>query len=380
MTEPKRLLRVLFTCSGVGIMNRGIETFFQDAFKGLKGAEGLSLRLLKGAGVRAADEHKIWTLPRTGLPAKLLGAIARRNAYVIEQWSSLPAVVLEIRAFRPDVVFYSDANLGFLLFRLRDYIGVPYKLLFSNGGPVHPPFARTDYVHQIAPAHYQEALRASEASSKHFMVPYGINIIPMPSDVSLDERKALRQRLGLPVDRKIVLSVGWIRSVHKRMDYVIGEVASLPRPRPFLLLLGAIDQGSTEVIVLGNRSLGVDGFVARSVPCDRVFDYYRAADCFVLASLQEGFGRVYLEALMHGLPVIAHRNPVTEYILGEHATLADLGNPGALASLLAGELQKPPTVALLSSRWASVRDRFSWEKLAPAYRDMFQACARHKTT
>lgn len=361
-------------------MNRGIETFFADAFGGLKGFNGLNLLLVKGAGSKAADERLIWNLPRTGLPARLLGAIAGRNAYVIEQWSSFPAVVREIRAFRPDVVFYSDANLGFLLFRLRDYIGVPYKLLFSNGGPVHPPFVRTDYVHQIAPSHYQEAMRAGEPLGKHFMVPYGINIIPMPNNVSLDTRTALRQRLGLPVDRKIVLSVGWIRTVHKRMDYVIREIASLDRPRPFLQLLGAIDQGSIEVISLGKRLLGVDGFSARSTPCDQVFDYYLAADCFVLASLQEGFGRVYLEALMHGLPVIAHRNPVTEYILGDHATLADLGHPGALASLIPGESQKPPTAALLRNRWASVRDRFSWATLAPAYSDMFQVCARHKTT
>jgi 1,2-diacylglycerol 3-alpha-glucosyltransferase len=360
-------------------MNRGIETFFQDAFKGLKGTGGLNLRLLKGAGAKAADERLIWSLPRTGSLARLLGVIARRNGYVIEQWSSFLAVVRQVRVFQPQVVFYSDANLGFLLFRLRDRIGVPYKLLFSNGGPAHPPFVRTDYVHQIAPAHYHEALRAGESPGKHFMVPYGINVIPMPGTLSLDECKALRRRLGLPADRKIVLSVGWIHSVHKRMDYLIAGIARLPQPRPFLQLLGAMDRGSTEVIALGKRLLGIKGFAARSVPCDRVFDYYRAADCFVLASLQEGFGRVFLEALIHGLPVIAHRNPVTEYILESHGTLADLSHPGALAPLVAGELQKLPTAAIIHDRWASVHDRFSWETLAPSYREMFETCAGHKT-
>jgi 1,2-diacylglycerol 3-alpha-glucosyltransferase len=248
MIEFEPRLRVLFACSGVGIMNRGIETFFREAFDGLKGTEGLHVRLLKGAGFESADERVVWNLPRTGLIAQWLGELAQRNGYVIEQWSSLPSVARQIRAFRPHVVFYSDANLGFLLFRLRSYIGTQFRLLFSNGGPVHPPFVRTDFVHQIAPTYYHEAILAGEPAVKHFMVPYGINMIQAPKPMPQEERNTLRRKLALPVDRLVILSVGWVRRNHKRMDYVIEEVARLPRPRPFLQLLGATDKGSTEIL------------------------------------------------------------------------------------------------------------------------------------
>lgn len=375
MTDHTPSVRVLFTCSGVGIMNRGIESFFRDAFDSLRHTEGLDLRLLKGAGKDAPGEQVVWTVPRTSRMARFLGAFARRNAYVIEQWSSFPSVVRQIRAFRPEVVFYSDANLGFLLFWLRRRTGVPYKLLFSNGGPVHPPFIRTDYVHQVVPCYHQEALRCGEAPGKHFFAPYGINIIPRPGIMGRDEREALRRKLQLPIDRKIILSVGWIRKAHKRMDYVIEETARLPEPRPFLQLLGAMDQGSTEIISLGNDLLGSHNFAANSVPYERVFDYYQAADCFVLASLEEGFGRVYLEALMHGLPVIAHRNPVTEFVLGSQAVLPDLTRPAALAVSLTQALVKRSDPDVLGERWQSVRDRFSWEVLAPSYGEMFRSTA-----
>lgn len=356
-------------------MNRGIETFFREAFDGLKSTDDLELCLVKGTGNEAPAEHVAWTLPRTGWLARVLGAMTRRNGYVIEQWTSFPSVARQIRAFHPSVVFYSDANLGFLLFRFRRQMGVPYKLLFSNGGPVHPPFPRTDFVHQVAPCHYQQALCAGVPPSRHFMVPYGINMSAPPNTLSAAERKALRQSLGLPVDRQVVLSVGWIRRFHKRMDYVIEEIAALPRPRPFLQLLGAIDPGSSEISALGKRMLGPDGFAVKSVPYEKVLEYYRAADCFVLASLREGFGRVYLEALMHGLPVICHRNHVTEHILGAQGVLADLRQRGALARLLICELQKPPISSVMRERWQSVRDRFSWQVLAPFYREMFEACA-----
>jgi 1,2-diacylglycerol 3-alpha-glucosyltransferase len=375
MIHPdKTVTRVLLACSGIGIMNRGIESFFRETFDGLKHTAGLELRLLKGAGPNSDDERVVSCLARTGSLAQLLGVFARRNSYVIEQWSSFPSVAAQIRQFCPHVIFYSDANLGFLLFWLRRWIGVPYRLLFSNGGPVHPPFIRTDCVHQAVPCYYHEALSAGEPAGKHFLVPYGINLVS-PDSLSSEQRQALRCRLGWPLDRKVVLSVGWVCRAHKRMDYVVREVARLSKPRPFLQLLGAIDSSSAEILELALRLLGPDGFSAKSVPYAEVFAYFRAADCFVLASLAEGFGRVYLEALMHGLPAIAHNHLVTQYILAPHGILADLTKPGELAHLLKVELGKELNACDAYSRWQSVRDRFSWPVLAPSYRAMFESCA-----
>ena len=368
-------VRVLFVCSGLGIINRGIESFFREAFDGLKTTEGLNLRLARGGGPEFGDEWVLWNLPRTGRFARGLGAITRRNGYVVEQWSSIFSAWIQIRKFRPEVVFYSDANLGFLLFWLRRWVGVSYALLFSNGGPVHAPFIRTDYVHQVAPCYYEEALSAGESSGKHFLVPYGIDVGHPPEPLGAEERKLLRCKLGIPHSRKVVLSVGWISREQKRMDCLIEEVARLPEPRPFVQLLGAIDKSSAEIIELGRRLLGPKDFAAKCLPYDHVFEYYRAADVFVLASPREGFGRVYLEALMHGLPAIAQFNPITEYVLGPCGILGDLRRPGVLAQLIAEELGRPRDPKLIRVRWQSVRDRFSWPVLAHAYRDMFEACA-----
>jgi glycosyltransferase involved in cell wall biosynthesis len=357
-------------------MNRGIESFFYEAFHGLKGLQDVNILLVKGYGDPKSDERVAWNLPRTSRIAHTLGRIARRNACVVEQWSTFLPVARQIRRFQPHVVFYSENNLGFLLYRFRKWIDVPFRLLFSNGGPCHPPFVRTDFVHQVAPLYYDEALAAGESREKHFLVPYGIDVPPNPPCVCKHTKKATRAKLGLPLDRQIVLSVGWIARQHKRMDYVIEEIARLPEPRPFLQLLGAMDDRSTEIDLLGNRLLGSDGFSARSVPYAEVGNYYQAADCFALASLQEGFGRVYLEAQMHGLPVIAHRHPVMEFVLGEHGTLADLTHAGAMAREVADSLHRPTTAATARERWNSVRERFGWDSLRPHYREMFVRCAK----
>ncbi len=378
LLAPEEKLRVLFLCTGVGVYNRGIESFFREAFNGLCATPGLEATLCKGAGEIKPNEHVLWTLPRTGALARWVGLCIRRNAYVAEQLTSLPSTIRAIRKYRPQVIFYSDSNLGFLLYRWRRQIGVPYRLLFSNGGPCHPPFNRTDFVHQVAPLYLEEAISAGEPQTKHFLVPYGIRV-PTKPQMDASGKRMLRAKLGLPQDRTIVLSVGWISRQHKRMHYVIEELAQLPEPRPFLLLVGAMDESSHEILKLAHDLLGEGNFRALTVTYQEVPNFYRASDLFVLASLQEGFGRVYLEALMHGLPTIGHRHPVIEYVLGDVGILADLSVPGNLTPVIryqlsllqAGEAHQNRVLG----RIEEVRKRFSWEVLQPQYVQMFRDCA-----
>ncbi len=390
----------------MGVFYRGIESFFREAFDGLKFAEGIEARLLTGAvdnvdnlksepiiasGMKSqvsdgveklasdpqSNERVVWCLPRTGKMASSIGKLTGRSSYAVEQWSSLPAVIREMRRFRPQVVFTSEANLMFLLRRFRNLIGVPFRVLYSNGGPVRPPFDRHDFVHQVAPYYLEQALSANEPSAKHILVPYGIQIRNPPIH-DPHSKRLLRTRLGLPIDRPIVLSVGWIAKQHKRMDYVIKELANCQEPRPYLVMLGAIDDASPPVIDLAKKLLGEGNFAVRTVPYSETSDYYSSADLFVLGSLAEGFGRVYIEALMHGLPTIGHKHPVIEWVLGDVGKVADLNVDGSLTTLLSQWMASPGswlTPEQQTRRWRSVNDRFAWSELAPQYVSMFRHAA-----
>ncbi|MBD2666130.1 glycosyl transferase group 1 [Richelia sinica FACHB-800] len=370
----KKKLKVYLACTGVGIINRGIETFARECFDGLHGTEGLQIELFKGAGEEKTDEQRLWNVPRNGKIAQLLGKLIKRNGYVVEQLSSFLPFVYQIKKGKPDIIFYSDSNLGFQLYWWRKQIGVPYRLIFSNGGPCHPPFSRTDYVQQVAPFYLEQALKAGESPSKHFLVPYGINVPQGNPLLNQNERQNLKQRLGLPIDRPIIISVGWISATHKRMDYVVDEVAALPEPRPYLVMLGHINEDSQTIINQATLRLGKEGFTALSVPYEQVSQYYQVSDIFVLGSLQEGFGRVYLEALIHGLPCIVHDHPVMRYVLGSEGTFADLSKPSAMTQAIAQILQQPQSPQAIIHRREYVRKRFSWKNLIPAYMDMFHSC------
>jgi len=370
---PESPIRVFTVCTGVGLVRRGIESQTFDMFKGLHGRKNLDIKLFKGQGDPDLDEYRLWNLPRTGKSAKVLGKLLRRSSYVVEQISSFLPFVQGIRKFKPHIIYYSEQSLGFQLYQWRNKIGVPYRLILNNGGPGIPPFRRTHFIHQCTPFWLEQSLRNGEPANRHILVPLGIDMPKNNQILNEEDKVKLRKHLNLPVDNTIILSVGYVsEKSHKRMDHIINEIAMLPQQRPHLVMLGHMDEDSAVIIDLAVSKLGSKGFTVRSVPYEETPKYYQCADIFALCSLQEGFGRVYLEALMYGLPTIAHDHPNMRYVLGEEGIFVDMSKSGRLAELFTDLLQIPKDLTAMQRRQKYIRNRYSWDFLYTQYLDMFQ--------
>ena len=363
-------------CTGVGRLGRGIETFFADAFEGLRDDSSLDLTLVIGEGTPGPQQESAVSLSRTGRLAASMGRLLGRDGYAVEQITSIPSMLAKIRRLKPHVVMSSEANLAMRLMKLRRLTGVPYRFIYSNGAPMRGPFPWADYVHQVTPTYRDLAVEDGDDAFRHLLVPYGFTVPASAPDRSIERRRAARRELGLPEDRPLILSVGWIARAHKRMDYVADEVSKLTEPRPLLAMIGAMDNGSAEVVAEAREKLGSEGVLAQSVPPEEMPTWYAAADVFVLGSLAEGFGRVYVEALGAGVPVFCHDFPVGRFVNGPEAVYGDFTRPGVLAALLSerGDLFGEDAEAD-RRRWGYARDTFGWEALAPRYREMFQSAA-----
>jgi glycosyltransferase involved in cell wall biosynthesis len=206
------------------------------------------------------------------------------------------------------------------------------------------------------------------------VLPLGVSIEPVWEPPTPEEVSQLRAELGVPIDRRVIVCVGALNA-QKRHDYVIDELASLPAPRPFLLMVGQREPETASIAARAVQRLGTDGHRVLTVSADRMPDIYRASDLFVLASLWESFGRALIEALSHGLPCITHDHPVMKWIMGEYGRTGDLGQAQGLARLLAEPREHDFSPQARRARHASVYERFSWDKLAPRYVDLFRSCA-----
>ncbi len=364
----------MLVCSGLGNIQRGYESFAQECFVALSKEPSLDVTLGKGCGEVEHNSIIFFNLTRNSWITSLLSRVTGQDPYLLEQASFFLGMLPYLHIKKPDVVLFSDFNLGTMLWHWRRLNKLSYKLLFSNGAPNGPPFSRMDHVQHLTPPHYQTAINAGGLSGNHSLVPYGIQIDREYVSLSLHEKNSLRRKLNLPTDRHVILSVGAINKSHKRMNYLIQEVAKLAESRPYLLLLGQFDAESQEIMQLGDLLLGSDNFQTKTVASEEIGEYYKSADVFVLASLNEGFGRVFLEAMKYGLPCLAHDYEVARFVLGNHGYFANFAQSDGLTTLIRKVLSQE-NESEKYARHQAVYERFSWECLRNDYLEMIKLCA-----
>jgi glycosyltransferase involved in cell wall biosynthesis len=174
----------------------------------------------------------------------------------------------------------------------------------------------------------------AERTKKHFDVDGSIDVIPL--GIRRPEfAAATREQLGMEPGKKYVVTVG--RHV-RRKDYptLIRSLEALDRPDTDLIMLGdGPEQANLETLA---RGLGIAdrvhfrGFVSNELK----YQILSNSDLFVLASLHEGFGVVYLEAMFCGLPIIGADQGGQVDILEENVTgdLVRAGNVEQMAAAM----------------------------------------------
>ena len=175
-----------------------------------------------------------------------------------------------------------------------------------------------------------------------------------------------RKKLGLPKNRKIILSVR--RLVYKNgLDTLLESVPLVAQNHPDVLFVVAGKGPSRKLIEDRIKELGIDSNVKLTgfVPDNLLPVYYDAADYFVLPSASgEGLPLVLLEAMACGLPVIATAVGGTPEILKhmKNGVLVPPRNPEAMAEALSKLLLEGLGSALGAEARRIVEDRFTWEE------------------
>ncbi len=119
-----------------------------------------------------------------------------------------------------------------------------------------------------------------------------------------------RAALRLP-DGKMLLSVSRLSATesYKQIDFVLESLPALIADHPDLIYV-IVGEGSDRARLEAlSLRLNVAGRVifAGLVREEQLASYYEACDLFVLPSLEEGFGIVFLEAMRHAKPCVGAR-------------------------------------------------------------------------
>jgi teichuronic acid biosynthesis glycosyltransferase TuaC len=160
------------------------------------------------------------------------------------------------------------------------------------------------------------------------VIPIGVNMQRFSSnDLSHQEKCELRQRLGLPDDKKLLLYVG--RLMNEKGIRELAQAIDELDDRFRLVLVG---DGPLRTTMVGNDKIILTG----QLPNEKVKEHLQAADIFLLPSYREGMPTVIIEALALKVPVLSSNVGGIPELFGEYKEL--LIEPKSSSEIVKGVL------------------------------------------
>ena len=272
------------------------------------GADGPIIDQYKALGCQTSiSPHGQWLQKSAGMLR------AARRLY--RDWIASTRILTILKKIEPDLIYVNSLVgwAGALASRkLKTPLVWHLRELFADvGGEAYPPsiggkfFVRrevkrlSDRVVVVSTAVAEQVL-ASEITGTISLIP---NCLP-DSFTACDslERPQVRQDLGIEQSDFVVGAVGSIRHV-KGFDVLVKALALLiGRPSLQLVIAGAGPRA--ELAELATQ-LGVLDKLRLLGPLQPIRPFYNACDIVCIPSRSESFGRVAVEAMSCGLPIIA---------------------------------------------------------------------------
>ena len=366
MTNPANP-RVLFALPGLHRVSRGAEAAFENIARELATSNGFDVTLA-GSGPQREDD-----------PYRFL-SVASPPRERFEKWPKFPPFRNEYRweeffftrrfkrRYRPDdfdlTVTCSFPFLHWFL-RRKQKNGTPPHVFVTENSDWAPQRRNSEYRFfgcdglVCTNPEYRERHRDTWPGA---LIPNGI-----------DEQK-FRPGSGDPArfvggdpSKPVVLMVSALIP-SKFVADGIEAVAALGGARLVVAGDGPLRE---ECDTLGRERLG-EGYRRLTLTGPEMPDLYRSADCLLHLSRAEAFGNIYIEAAACGLPVVAHDNELTRWILGADGFFADGASGDSIVAALRGALEAPATEEVREERRARVAARFAWPVVGRQYAAFFR--------
>lgn len=186
-----------------------------------------------------------------------------------------------------------------------------------------------------------------------------------------EDRLLSRQKLGLPTNCKILLSVGNLVEL-KGHDIAIRSLAELPDDVHLVIIGTGPERKTLETLASSLRLAGRVRFAGQVANAELRW-WYSAADTLVLCSSREGWANVLLESMACGTPVIASDIGGTREVVSCDSVglLMKDRTPKALSEAVIDLFQHYPERTAVRQ----FAEKFSWDETSQAQQRLFESIA-----
>jgi glycosyltransferase involved in cell wall biosynthesis len=228
----------------------------------------------------------------------------------------------------------------------------------------------------------KEMAAAGIREEKIALIPHGVDLDRF-RPAAVDESRALRRRLGLPLQGCLIVYTGRLLR-GKGLEDLVDAFARVctAAPEAHLVIVGAGEGQSLSVEDLLHERVASAGLTARVTftgRVDGVEEYLRAADVFAFPSVFEALGLSLIEAAACGLPSVGSRTGGIVDVIddGGSGWLVPPGDVAALAERLAQLARDAEARRAMGGAARRIAvDRFDAADAVARYRALFAEAAR----
>lgn len=196
-------------------------------------------------------------------------------------------------------------------------------------------------------------------------------------ELSAARREALAQELRLPADFIFYPAMSFAHKNHLRLFQALALLRERDGIRIDLVMSGRPHRPFWPTVEreMERLRLGAQVRVLGAVSDEVLTFLYSKAQFMVFPSLFEGLGLPLLEAMRHGLPIVAARETCIPEVVGKAAILFDGKDVEDMAAAIRRSWQEPErTRATLAFAPAQLR-RFDWREAAATFTACYRSAA-----
>lgn len=300
-----------------GRLNHMIKVLFVTASTTGGGAERMLFNIIRS--LDAGHEARLFITSDARVPQAYREDVESYNAEKIHAISAFTKLVKYIREYRPDHVFTTSSNIGYMIVLAKKLLRAKYKTYIRCAVPpseIYQTDIKTRLLNRVISLTYNSAdliIAQTDYSRDDLIKAYHLSpervrtirnivdtvfvnkqadeLIPtelIPSNYNIVAAGALYSVKGF--DLLIEASAPLIKGTDRHL-YILGEERYEDGYKDFLLKK-IVEAGAKENIhLLGHRK--------------NPYPYFKSADLFVMSSRKEGYPNVVLEALSLNTPVVA---------------------------------------------------------------------------